>query len=414
MSVATRSIDDRRLRATFEALTTDGKTGEGGLNRPALSSAHLKARATFTELIAKEGFAKRTDGAGNLSAQWEAAGATASTLLLGSHLDSVPNGGRFDGALGVAAAFEVMQSLRDTGIAPRVNVEVIDFTDEEGTWVSLMGSRAFTGQLSAHDLDHPHGPPGAFDRALTRAALTREGILSAVRTDTSLRAFLELHIEQGPRLETRQTDIGIVSAMVGIFKYVVTFTGLANHAGTTPMDRRRDAAQGAAGFVLQVRQTVMREFPKCVANVGHLTLAPGAYNIVPETAACALELRAATESRAQELEAALRAAASEVAAQHNLKADFTFVQSVSPRAMDPALQSIFKSAADGLGLTSCSLLSLAGHDAQNMAARCPAGLIFVPSRDGVSHSSREFTRWEDCVSGCQTLFEAARRLVAHP
>ena len=407
-------INERRFQATFEALTTDGRTSEGGLNRPALSLAHLAARRRFAEMITGNGFTAHTDGAGNLSARWAAASPDAPTLLLGSHLDSVPDGGRFDGTLGIAAAFEALQSLRDASHKAKANVEVIDFTDEEGTWVSLMGSRAVSGQLTQQDLENPRGNSEAFEESLARAQLTKAGILGASRRAEAFEAYLEVHIEQGTRLESSGTNIGVVSGMVGIYMYLVTFHGIANHSGTTPMDRRHDAAQGASTFALNVRHIVMERFPDCVANVGNMTFSPGAFNIVASTVKCFMELRSSDADRARTLEGALRDAASQAAVRFDLKVEFEFLEAVDPRKMDAHIQSTLVAAAGSLGLTTRSLPSLAGHDAQSMALLCPAGLFFVPSRGGYSHSALEHTSWDDCVRGCQTLFEAARRLLAHP
>ncbi len=404
-------IDEKRFRATFEALTADGRTPEGGLNRPALSRAHLAARHSFAELIAVNGFALRTDGAGNLSAWLHCADPEAPSLVLGSHLDSVPHGGRFDGALGVAAAFEVLLSLRDSGKRLSTNIEVIDFTDEEGTWVSLLGSRAVSGQILARDLDKPRGNPEGFEEALARAGLTKAGILGASRVDEAFRAYLELHIEQGERLESSGTDIGVVSGMVGIFMYLVTFRGTASHAGTTPVKRRRDAAQGASAFALQVRQIVLKHFPDCVANVGNMTFAPGLYNVVAHSATCFLELRSSEGARARQLETALDKAAVYSAKRFGLTVDFKFLEAVEPRKMDFGIQHTFRTAAESLGLTTRTLPSMAGHDAQNMALLCPAGLAFVPSAGGYSHSAREYTSWNSCVNGCQVLLETACRLL---
>ena len=270
-------VNDVRFRSTFHELTRAGATPEGGLDRPALSEAHLEARRTFEQMITERGFGIRRDTAGNLSACFSCGLPDAPVLVLGSHLDSVPNGGRFDGTLGVAAAFEALECIRETGVPLRYNLEVIDFTDEEGTWVSLMGSRAATGALRAEDLRNPRGSREAFDRVLERAGLTPEGILDASRAQDNIAGYLEMHIEQGTRLERAATDIGVVSGMVGIYMYLVSFGGRANHAGTTPMLQRRDATQGAAALALAARRTVMQDFSDCVANVGNMSFTPGSF-----------------------------------------------------------------------------------------------------------------------------------------
>lgn len=405
-------VNDVRFRSTFHELTRAGATPEGGLDRPALSEAHLEARRTFEQMITERGFGIRRDTAGNLSACFSCGLPDAPALVLGSHLDSVPNGGRFDGTLGVAAAFEALECIRESGAPLRYDLEVIDFTDEEGTWVSLMGSRAATGALRAEDLRNPRGSREAFDRVLERAGLTPEGILDASRAQDNIAGYLEMHIEQGTRLEKAPADIGVVSGMVGIYMYLVSFGGRANHAGTTPMLQRRDATQGAAALALAARRTVMQDFPDCVANVGNMSFTPGSFNIVAERVTAYLEIRSQDPERIAALEASLREQAGRIAEEHRLTVDFAFLECVEPARMHAGICQSIEQAAAGLGLTAMRLPSLAGHDAQSMARICPAGLFFVPSIGGYSHSSLEATDWDDCLRGANTMLHAALRLAS--
>ena len=403
------TVNEDRYAEIFQRLTRDGATTAGGLNRPALSDAHLAARATFRDLIRENRFEIRTDSAGNLSAFWRCPEADAPTLMLGSHLDSVPDGGRFDGTLGVAAAFEAALTLRNSGLPLKVNLEVMDFTDEEGTWISLMGSRALSGQLkSPEDIRHPHGDPHAFRAALAQAGLTPEGILEASRPLDQFAAYLEMHIEQGMRLIEGNARIGIVTGMVGIHKFLVTFKGMANHAGTTPMDRRRDAALGASLFCLAVRNRTRNEYTDCVANVGRMDFKPGAFNIVPEQVAVSMELRSASAERANRMEQALRDEAASAAGEFQLEVEFEPVQSVKERLLDGHICQTMEAACDQLGLAHKRLPSLAGHDAQSMARGCPSGLIFIPSAGGISHSESEFSEWADCIAGANALLLTAQ------
>ncbi len=204
--------------------------------------------------------------------------------MLGSHLDSVPRGGRFDGALGVLGALEVVRSVKDAGLALPVSREAIDFTDEEGTFVGTIGSWGLTGQLTAEVLRSPRSGREAMLAALARVGLTDAGLLAAGRDSASIAGFLELHIEQGPVLERERVQIGIVTGIRGNASFEVTFRGAARHAGTTPMHLRCDAGLGAAELISGVRETVMRDFPNCVANVGAVELKPGAFNVIPELA----------------------------------------------------------------------------------------------------------------------------------
>ena len=201
--------------------------------------------------------------------------------MLGSHLDSVRRGGRYDGALGVLAALEVVRSVQDAGLDLPVTLEAIDFTDEEGTLVGTLGSWALTGELTAETLAAPRGGRELLVSELARMGLTEQGLLSASRDPATLAGYLELHIEQGPVLERAGIQIGIVTGIIGSSSFHVVFEGEARHAGTTPMDARRDAALGAAAFVLAVREVVTRDFPGCVATVGDIQTEPGSFNVVP-------------------------------------------------------------------------------------------------------------------------------------
>lgn len=406
-------VNEQRLRADWEALSAIGSTGDGGVHRPALSEAHLAARAWFREQVEAAGLTFRTDGAGNHSAWLQCGPANAPTLLLGSHLDSVPHGGRFDGALGVLAALEALRVVQEAGLSLPVHLEAIDFTDEEGTLVGMLGSAALAGRLQPEALRDPRGGRAALEAALARAGLTTEGLFTARRDPASLAGYLELHIEQGQRLIQAGADIGIVTAIVGIHSYRLTFVGQAAHAGTTPMDQRRDAAQGACAFTLAARRTVMDEFPGCVANVGAMHFTPGAFNIVPERVTLALEFRAPDPDRFARLEKALLAQARAEAERFGLGLEIEWLGKCDPAPTSPVAQRAFAAAADALGLRHIAFATGAGHDAQSLAGLCPIGMIFVPSVDGVSHSPREFTPWPDCVNGANLLLQAALRMAWH-
>jgi N-carbamoyl-L-amino-acid hydrolase len=409
------------MRTAFDELAQIGATAEGGVHRPTFSEAHLAARRWFREQIEQAGLEFRTDGAGNHSAFLPTVGRVDGrdrprdrdqTLLLGSHLDSVPNGGRFDGALGVMAAFEVLRTIREAGIPLRRNLEAIDFTDEEGTLVGLLGSAALAGHLRREHLQNPRGGREALVEGMHRAGLSDESMLSAGRPRESLAGYLELHIEQGKRLERAGTEIGIVSAIVGIWSYRLAFLGRADHAGTATMDDRLDASLGASAFTLAAREIVMRDFPGCVVNVGDLRVSPGAFNIVPARVDVSLEFRSAEEEQFRRLDAALLESARQAAQQFGLELQVEPLGQHSPSIMDSHIQSTFAGACEELGLSHMSLTSGAGHDGQSFDGVCPVGMIFVPSREGASHSAREFTEWEDCVNGTNVLLQTALRLAA--
>jgi N-carbamoyl-L-amino-acid hydrolase len=334
------------------------------------------------------------------------------TLILGSHLDSVPDGGRFDGALGVVAALEVLRTVRENGIQLRVNLAAMDFTDEEGTLVGLLGSAALAGHLTPEMLQNPRGGRETLVEGMKRAGLSDESMLSAARPKDSLAGYLELHIEQGKRLERAGIDIGIVSAIVGIWSYRLSFIGRADHAGTTTMDDRLDASLGASAFTLAARDLVVKDFPNCVVNAGKMEFAPGAFNIVPARVDLSLEFRSPYEEQFKRLDVALLELAGHEALRFGLELRVESLGKHSPSLMNQEVQQAYAEACDDLGLTHVSLTSGAGHDGQSLADLCPVGMIFVPSVDGASHSPREFTKWEDCVNGANVLLQAALRLDA--
>jgi beta-ureidopropionase / N-carbamoyl-L-amino-acid hydrolase len=397
-------VDGGLMRADFDALARIGATAEGGVDRPCFSEAHLAARAWFVARAREEGLAARVDAAGNHSA---VLGGGARTMLLGSHLDSVPHGGRFDGALGVVAALHALIAMRSAGVRPRLAFEAIDFTDEEGTLVGLLGSGALAGTLTRAVLEAPRGGRAALLAGFERAGLREDALAQARREAGSLAAYLELHIEQGPVLERAGADIGVVTAIVGARSFMLRFHGEAGHAGTTPMGERRDAGLAAAAFALAANELVVRDFPGAVATVGELRLEPGVYNVIPGTAALALEFRAADARVLDELEQALLARARGEAATRRVELEVEAVGSWQPTALDAAVCDAIERAAARLGLRTLRLASGAGHDAQALAAVTAAGMIFVPSVGGRSHDHRELTPWQSCVGGANVLLTTA-------
>ena len=402
-------INAQRLQKDFDELAQIGSTGNGGVHRPTFSVNHLAARAWFRQRILDGGLEFQQDSASNHSAILRGKNPDAKTLLLGSHLDSVPNGGRFDGALGVLAALEVLRTVKDAGLDLPVHFEAIDFTDEEGTLVGLMGSQALIGKLPPTDLAKPRGGRAAFEAGLARAGLAESNLHNAARPRESLLAFLEIHIEQGPRLPAAKADIGIVTNIAGINSNRLTFTGRADHAGTTPMDARRDAGLGAATFMIRAREEVMRDFQNCVLNFGQITFSPGAYNIVPERAELAMEYRAPSQLELEMLKSRLVDLAQQTAQQLNLKLESDENGCIRATPWSLKVQEAFTAACDALNLRCTRMTSGAGHDTMSLAQICPAGMIFIPSTGG-SHNPNEFARWEDCVNGTNVLLHAALEL----
>lgn len=400
-------INAERLRSRFDALANIGATGDGGVHRPVFSDDHQRARRWFLQQAHEAGLETSVDGAGNHSAILACGPRDAPTLMLGSHLDSVPYGGRFDGALGVLAALETLQVVKEQALALRTHLEAIDFTDEEGTYLGFLGSMALSGTLDAAQLEHPGGDPEAFAAGLSRTGLTPASILSARRDPATIAGYLELHVEQGRRLIDADNRIGVVTGIVGIQRHKLTYTGRADHAGTISMEGRRDAAQGAAGFMVAARQLVMRDFQDCVVNTGVVSLEPGAINVVAEKARVALEFRSPTAHGLAALESALLRQAEAEARERELGFEAEKVDGIEPVEMGVKARDAVVAAAARLQLCHTLMPSGAGHDAQTMSRVCPAGMIFVPSIGGFSHSSREATDWDDCVNGANVLLQAA-------
>ncbi len=400
------TIDADRFASDLEELNAIGWTGETGLQRTSFSEAHDRARRWFLARADAAGLPTWVDSAGNHSALLPAVDSTARTLMLGSHLDSVPGGGRFDGALGVLCALEVVRTIKDLGLPLPLALEAIDFTDEEGTFVGTLGSWALAGRLTPEMLASPRSGREVMLTALARAGLTEDGLFAARRDPATIAGFLELHIEQGPALAASGVPIGIVTGIRGNASFEVEFRGAARHAGTTPMDARRDAGLGAAQLALAVRDAVVRDFPGCVANVGDVAMEPGAFNVVPERARLKLEVRSLNDAELRSLSAVVVDLAGDAARRWNLEVSVEPVGWWSPAPTHPRLRQALASAAQSLALRPMEMPSGAGHDAQVMADITPSGMVLVPSRDGISHHPDEFTALEDCVNGANVLLGA--------
>ncbi len=321
--------------------------------------------------------------------------------MFGSHIDSVPGGGNYDGDVGVIAAIEVAQLLHENGIKTRHPFEIVSFTDEEG---GLTGSRAMTRGLSESAL-----------RVVTHSGMTiAEGIRAvggdtdrlglARRSPEEFAAFIELHIEQGAFLHEEGIDIGVVEGIVGIRWWDVTIKGIANHAGTTPMNRRQDAMLSAAELTLAVNKVATSMEGRQVATVGRIRAEPGAPNVIPGRVVMSLEIRDLDANKMQEVFDAIKAEAEEIAEVRNTPIVFAEIDVASPPApTDFRMREIIARSAEDLGLTYKFMPSGAGHDAQDMTHVAPTGMIFVPSVDGISHSPKEFTSAEDMANGANVL-----------
>jgi len=406
-------INTQRFQENFNTLAQIGATNDGGIHRPTFSPAHLQARDWFRQQAPNSKLDFQVDQAGNHSAILFCGSTNSPTLLLGSHLDSVPNGGRFDGALGVTSALEVLQTIQDAALELPFHLEAIDFTDEEGTLVGLLGSSAVSGKLNPTDITDPRGGRERLLLGFEQTGLSSETIFEAQRESSTLAGYLELHIEQGRTLMDADAQVGVVTSIVGIVSYRLTFIGDANHAGTTSMQSRRDAAQGASAFTLEVRDLVLENFPDCVANVGAMDFEPGAFNIIPGRVTVSLEFRAPAAKTLDQLEKSLLELAQDQADHFQLKLAIEFLGKHAPAPMNNKIQSTILKAAQNLGFAALPMASGAGHDAQSLASICPTGMIFVPSVNGISHSPFEHTAWQDCINGAHLLLQTVLELASN-
>jgi N-carbamoyl-L-amino-acid hydrolase len=318
--------------------------------------------------------------------------------------------GCYDGALGVLAALEVLRADNDAGLRLPLTLEAIDFSDEEGAMVGLLGSFAVTGGLTQELLASPRGGRRSFLAAIARAGLSEERLSDARRDPATLAGYLELHIEQGPLLELQGVDIGVVTSIAGSRSYRLTVDGARRHAGTPPTDARRDALLGAARFALGVREAVADRFPGCVGTVGGVEVANAAFNVVPGCARVLLELRAPNPEQLDALEAEVLEVVAADAAGADLRLAVERVGRWNAVELDASIQECVLEAASDLGLSAMKLASGAGHDAQALATITPSGMMFVPSVGGISHDPDEHTCWRDCVNGANVLLGAALKL----
>lgn len=408
--IAKPRINAERLGADFDALSEIGATIDGGISRLALSNEDIEARAWLAGKFEEAGVAIHDDEAGNLSGVLRCPDPDARTLLIGSHLDTVPNGGRYDGSVGVLAGLEVMRSIQEAGLELPFHLEVIDFTDEEGCWQSLFGSRALTGSLEANYMRDNGMDYGPFRAALYRAGIRPADVHRAHRDSESLVGFLELHIEQGYWLSDAHMDIGVVTGIVGRAAYEVTFFGEASHSGTTRLSARRDALRGAAEFICQVHDVFSRRFPDGVINCGNVTVQPGTFNIIPSQAMVRVECRHADREQLAVMEDWLIHEAAIAATERSLTVDTRMVNRMPAATMSGHMVLTIEQACRDVDASMTRMTSLAGHDAQMLSNFTPTGMIFIPSVDGISHSPKEFTRWDDVLTGVEVLLQTVLRL----
>jgi N-carbamoyl-L-amino-acid hydrolase len=383
--------------------------------RRSFTALFLEGRAWLAQRFAEAGLTTRIDTAGNLIGRLEGSNPVAGVIAIGSHSDTVPAGGRFDGIAGVATGLEIVRALRDADVRPQHTIEIIDFLAEEPSeyGLSCVGSRGMTGALDGNMLDLREPGGEKLRDALRRVGGDPDRLDQAKRGD--IRAFLELHIEQGIVLESQSLDVGIVTSIVGIRRIEIVFQGEADHAGTTPMALRHDALVAAADTVVSVRrvaeQLAIEGADYFVATVGILTVDPSASNIVPGR--CRLVIDARTTDPAlttRFIEIVDRESLAHAAGARVARASLTILSDSSPVACDPDLRAALRRGAHDMGLDETDLPSGAGHDAAFMSRICPSAMVFVPCRAGKSHAPEEWTDREAIAAGAAVIYQAVRNL----
>ncbi|MFZ0214325.1 MAG: Zn-dependent hydrolase [Candidatus Dormiibacterota bacterium] len=403
---ATRApaIDGAAFAEDLRRLNELGRRdGAGGIFRVAFSSADLAGRAYVEERMRDLGLAVRRDEAGNTIGRLAGDDDRLPALAIGSHTDTVPDGGRYDGSLGVVGALAVIRALHAAGGRLRHPIEVLNFVAEEATMGGgTFGSRAMTGQLEPASLTALAYDDRPVEAHLREAGLEAGRVAGARRDPGELAAYLELHIEQGAVLWSAGERLGVVEGIVGIRRYRVEFTGRANHAGTTPMAGREDALVAAAPFVTALRDLAIAA--GVVGTAGTLRVEPGAANVIPGRVELGCELRSVDEALLETAESALRQLVA------NLGGRLHAVSRKEPVRSDPVVMAALDTVVDGFGVPWRRLASGAGHDAMSIANLAPQGMLFVPSRDGVSHAPDEHTTLEDCLLGVRALLAATLEL----
>ena len=397
-------VNGERLMNHIRGLAEFGTNPQGGVSRVAYSDADKQGREYVMGLMKDARLDVSIDAAGNIIGRRAGSVPKLPPLMLGSHIDTVPEGGNYDGVVGSLGAIEVAQTLAENKITLRHPLEVIIFQNEEG---GLIGSRALSGELTEKELD-----------LVSRSGKTiREGIkfiggdpgkLSEVKRQ-HIGAYLELHIEQGNTLETEKINIGVVEGIVGINWWDVTIEGFANHAGTTAMNNRQDALLAAAKFIQAVNQIVTSVPGRQVGTVGRINALPGAPNVIPGKVVLSLELRDLDAAKIKMLYDKIYAEAQQIAAASKTKFDFKEINVNKPAPTNQFMRSDITEAARALGLTTKLMPSGAGHDAQDMAQLGAVGMIFIPSVGGISHSPREFSKPEDIANGANVLLHTVLR-----
>ncbi|SDO38924.1 Zn-dependent hydrolase [Alkalicoccus daliensis] len=405
-SLSHSGVSGERLAKRLHAVSRIGLTGDDGSRRIAFSPEEQQAKDLVKDWMKKAGLQVTQDGAGNVIGRIEGKSSTA-TVMSGSHLDSVPNGGHFDGPLGVLAALEVAQSWKDENIVPEKSYEVIVFTDEEGARFNsgLTGSQAMTGEWTEEEKQNLRDENGlTFEQVLEENQLSLQTFREAKRSFDNIEAFVEVHIEQGKKLEKADLPVGVVQGIAGPSWLNVSFKGAAGHAGNTPMDDRQDALVAAGKFVSLVEKLPRKFNRTCVATVGKLEVKPNGVNVIPGEVNLTVDIRDIHEDTRDTLRDAIMLLAKEIASARKILIEVEEIMNVAPVQVTKEMQQKASNAAETvLNKKPLFLPSGAGHDAMIIGRKTDVAMLFTRSKDGVSHNPAEWSSLNDCVETVHVL-----------
>ena len=402
------TVSKERLLKNLKKLSVFGINKNNGNDRVAYSDYDVQAREYLKEYMENLGLKVHVDYAANIIARKEGSNKKLRPISFGAHIDAVPNGGHYDGPLGVISGIEALETILDNKIITSHPLELIIFTNEEG---GVFGSRALAGKLNNDALEIKTASGFTNGEGVDRLGGNQKRIFEVTKSSNDYHAFVELHIEQGNILNKNNIDIGVVTGIVGLKWWDVTITGFANHAGTTPMDERKDPMIAAADFILLVKN-IINEIPgNQVGTVGKIEAYPGAPNVIPGEVKLSLEIRDLDESKIDFLFREIEKKAKIIASNNETTISFSSIDiNASPALMNKQIQSLIIDAANELNYSFKKMPSGAGHDAQDMAIIVPSGMIFIPSVDGISHSPKEFSSDEDVYKGANILLNTILKL----
>ncbi|KQY57987.1 Zn-dependent hydrolase [Ensifer sp. Root142] len=397
-------INGDRLWADIVTTARFGGTDKGGVTRLTLTEEDRQVRDWFVGECRSLGCTIDVDGIGNIFATYPGEDPSLPPIAVGSHLDTQPQGGRFDGVLGVLAGVELIRTLKETGTVLRHGLTVVNWTNEEGSRFSpaMMGSGVFSGASCLEAIEALTDRDGT----TVKTALETIGYRGEIPVGhVGFAAYVELHIEQGPLLEAAATEIGIVTGVQGVRWFDVSITGTEAHAGSTPMAQRDDALVAASQIVLAVRDIARRHSPG-VGTTGFATVGPNSRNVVPGTVQLQIDMRHPSEAGLNQMQAALEQAVAAIDAEIGLK----HIWSKQPLVFDPDIVDAVRASAEALGYSATEVVSGAGHDAAHIAGICPTAMIFVPSKDGLSHNEAECSSPEECARGTDVLLQTVLQI----